>query len=160
MVVVAASKAFRMRCVVCGCDKAPADFSGAQKKRPAAKRKCASCAAANGSDAPVVRAGATSLSAACYGMDTALVEAAPATATATAPDGLAAAAVAVTCTGSDDGEADTTGMACSTCGKQLAGTTASHQTWQKCSRCKQAIYCDVDCQLRALEAGWAQTCVQ
>ena len=37
-------------------------------------------------------------------------------------------------------------MACSACGKQLAGTTASHQNWQKCGRCKQAFYCDAGCQ--------------
>ena len=37
-------------------------------------------------------------------------------------------------------------VVCSACGKQLAGTTASHQNWQKCSRCKQAFYCDSDCQ--------------
>ena len=47
------SKAFTMRCMVCGCDKGPAGFSGAQKKRPAAKRKCTACTAANGSGAQV-----------------------------------------------------------------------------------------------------------
>ena len=52
---------------------------------------------------------------------------------------------------SDDGEADTT--ECSSCGKQLAGTTASHQIWQKCGRCKQAFYCDRGCQREHWKRG-------
>ena len=44
-------------------------------------------------------------------------------------------------------------MACSACGKHLAGTTASHQNWQKCSRCKQAFYCDADCQREHWKRG-------
>ena len=64
------------------------------------------------------------------------------TTAATSPDGLAVAASEDTAL--DDG-ADVT-MVCSACGKQLAGTTASEQNWQKCSRCKRAFYCDVICQ--------------
>ena len=44
-------------------------------------------------------------------------------------------------------------MACSACGKQLAGTTASHQHWQKCSRCKQAFYCNAGCQREHWKRG-------
>ena len=51
-------------------------------------------------------------------------------------------------------------MACSACGKQLAGTTASHQNWQKCSRCKQAFCCNAGCPARALEARRPQAGVQ
>ena len=138
-----------MRCLVGGCDKAPAAFSGAQKKRSAAKRKCTSCAAAKGSDAHV-HAGATSPSLASDATDNARLEDTPSTTTtATSPDCLAGAAVEDKA--SDDGEADT--MACSACGKQLAGTTASHQNWQKCSRCKQAFYCDTACQREHWKRG-------
>lgn len=35
-----------MRCAWCGCDKDLGAFSGAQKKKPATKRKCTSCTAA------------------------------------------------------------------------------------------------------------------
>ena len=80
-----------MRCVVCGCDKPPAAFSGAQKKRSAAKRKCAMCTAANNSNA-----GIASPSAASHATDIALLKAAPGTATTTTPVGLTAAAVEVT----------------------------------------------------------------
>ena len=139
---VAASKAFTMRCVVCGCDKVPARFSSAQKKRPAAKRKCAACTAANGSDAQV-HAGAPPPSLASQAAKNAPREAAHnATTPDTSPDDRAAAAVDITAP--DGVEAGT--MACSACGKQLAGTTASHQHWQKCSRCKQTFYCDAGCQ--------------
>ena len=138
-----------MRCVVCGCDKAPAGFSSAQKKRPAAKRKCAACTAANGSDAQV-HAGAPPPSLASQAAEKAPREAAPnATTPDTSPDDRAAAAVDITA--SDGGEAGT--MACSACGKQLAGTTASHQHWQKCSRCKQAFYCNAGCQREHWKRG-------
>ena len=140
-----------MRCVVCGCDKAPAAFSGAQKKRPAAKRKCAACTAAKGSDAHV-HAVAPPPSLASQAAEKASPEAAPTTTTttpATSPDGRAAAAADIAA--SDDGEADT--MVCYACGKQLARTTASHPTWQRCSRCKQAFYCDADCQREHWKCG-------
>jgi hypothetical protein len=114
-----------MRCVVCGCDKGPAGFSGAQKKRPAAKRKCAACTAAHSSDAQV-HAGAPPPSLASQAAENAPLETAPSTTTpATNPDERAAAAVDMTA--SDGGEAGT--MACSACGQQLAGTTASHPKW-------------------------------
>ena len=140
-----------MRCVVCGCDKAPADFSGAQKKRPAAKRKCAECTAA-GANGSNVHAGAPPPCLASQAAEKASLEAAPNTTTpSTSPDDRAAAAAVVDIAASDDGEADT--MACSACGKQLAGTTASHQNWQKCSRCKQAFYCDAACQREHWKRG-------
>ena len=143
-----------MRCVVCGGDKAPADFSGAQKKRPAAKRKCAACTAVNGCDAHVhADAGALPPSLASQAAEKAPLEAAPTTTTtttpATSPDDRAAAAADIAA--SDDGKAGT--MACSACDKDLVGTTASHQTWQKCSRCKQALYCDSGCQREHWKRG-------
>ena len=42
---------------------------------------------------------------------------------------------------------------CSACGKELAGTTASHQNWKQCSRCKQAFYCNTDCQREHWKRG-------
>ena len=147
-----------MRCMVCGCDKAPAAFTGAQKKRPAAKRKCASCTAANGSDAPV-HAGAASPSLASHVTDNAPLEEVPTnTTTASTTEVRAAAAVEISASSAriaasrlDGGEADT--MACSACGKQLAGTTASHQNWKKCSRCKLAFYCNAGCQRKHWKRG-------
>ena len=137
-----------MRCVVCRCNQAPTAFSGVQKKRPAGKRKCTSCTAANGSDAPV-HAGATSPSLARNATDIATPEDASTTATASNIEVRAAAAVDLIA--ADDGEAGT--IACSACGKRLAGTTAGHQNRQKCSRCKQAFYCDADCQRRHWKRG-------
>ena len=138
-----------MRCVVCGCDKAPAGFSSAQKKRPTANRKCSECTAAKGSDAQV-HVCAPPRSLARQAAEKAPLETAPnATTTATNPDDRAAAAADITA--ADVGEAGT--MACSACGKQLAGTTASHQHWQKCSRCKQAFYCNVGCQREHWKRG-------
>ena len=137
-----------MRCVVCGCDKGPAGFSGAQKKRPAAKRKCSACTAANG-DAQV-HAGAPPPALASQAAKRAPREAAPTSTTpATSPDDRAAAVVDIAA--SDGSEAGT--MACSACGKQLADTTASHQHWQKCSRCKQAFYCNAWCQREHWKRG-------
>ena len=134
---------------MCGCDKAPAGFSGAQKKRPAAKRKCTACTAANGSDAQVL-ARAPPQTLARQAAEKAPPEAAPnATTAATRPDDRAPAAVDTSA--EDDGEADT--MACSACGKPLGGTTASHQNWQKCSRCKQAFYCGAGCQREHWKRG-------
>ena len=107
----------------------------------------------NGSDIDAhVHAGATSPSSASYATDTAPLEAAPTITTANSPDVLAAV-VAAELTASDDGATDT--PAC-TCGKQLTSTTASHQNWQMCSRCKQAFYCDAV----SLEAGWAHAGVR
>lgn len=140
-----------MRCFVCGCDKGPAGFSGAQKKRPAAKRKCSACtaAAANSGDAQV-HAGAPPPALASQVAEIVPPEAAPNTPrSSTCLEGRAAAAVDIAA--SDDGDAGT--MACSACGKQLAGTTASHPHWQKCSRCKQAFYCNVDCQREHWKRG-------
>ena len=47
-----------MRCACCGCDKDLGAFSGAQKKKPASKRKCTSCTAATA--AATTTAGASS----------------------------------------------------------------------------------------------------
>ena len=131
-----------MRCVVCGCDKGPAGFSGAQKKRPAAKRKRSACTAAKDSEAQV-HASTPPPSLAS--------QAAPnATTPNASPDQHAAAAGRVTA--ADGVEAGT--MACSACGKkQLAGTTASHQHWQKCSRCKLAFHCNAGCQREHWKRG-------
>ena len=50
-------------------------------------------------------------------------------------------------------------MACAACGKQLTSTTASHQNWQRCSRCKQAFYCDAGCQrVHWKRGGHKQAC--
>ena len=147
----AASTSFTMRCTVCGCDKGPAGFSGAQKKRPAVKRKCAACTAAgaNGSDAHV-HAGAPTPSLAHQVVKKAPIEAMFNTITpTTSPADRAAAAVDTTALNGGKGGT----MACSACGKQLAGTTASHQHWQKCSRCKQALCCDAGCQREHWKRG-------
>ena len=66
-----ASREVAMRCVCCGCDKDCGAFSGAQKKKAAAKRKCTSCTAtgndgtgsAAASSSSVVSAGVTQLEA-------------------------------------------------------------------------------------------------
>ena len=44
-------------------------------------------------------------------------------------------------------------MACSACGKQLGGSTASHPHWHKCSRCKLAFYCNAGCQRQHWKRG-------
>ena len=140
-----------MLCACCGCNKDPRAFSGTQKKKPAAKRKCASCTADTGSDAHVqLQAGASSPPLASCGTctDHSHLDAAPTTANTPNPSTVAAVDIPAA---SDDGEADTTG--CSACGKQLAGTTAWHQNWQKCSRCKQAFYCDLGCQREHWKRG-------
>ena len=162
-----------MRCATCDTNKDLADFSGAQRKKPVAKRKCTACTAwehridklARIKASHVQGGGAVaSCEARCAdddahtGINDAIIssmrtDAATATATATATT-TAAASIDPAATAGNNAAVGEPGAlasgprtrACSSCGQQLAGTVDAHQNWKKCGRCKQAFYCDPTCQ--------------
>ena len=146
-----------MRCSACLADKARHCFSNSQKKRHAGTRKCAACAdgvprVPGGGDArpvPPPREAATAAaipaprvrapSGSNVARTAAATPAVPTSSTAAEP-GLSPAtspAVARLC-------------AWSGCGRQLPDDPAEYS---RCSRCKQAFYCDRRCQKRHWSRG-------
>ena len=138
-----------MRCVACGSDKRGADFSGAQKKKPATQRKCTSCTAAANTSGVVGVVGVAAVQlAGASKVGTTLAT------TATAGGRCISTAAAdkrrhapITSCGRHQ-------QACSSCGELRVGvgTLANHQ-WKQCARCKQAFYCSRDCQLEHWKRG-------
>ena len=144
-----------MRCVHCGCEKDAGAFSGAQKKKPVAKRTCISCTAAaatsdgGGSVAARSSSGLSAAAAhreASQGTDDTL---------STRPSTAATPASGTGHGGSGAASAEQGGavQGCAACGKQPACTVDNHPDWKKCGRCKQAFYCGKACQVEHWKRG-------
>ena len=136
-----------MRCACCGRERAADCYSGRQRKRPAASRKCSECASAGniagntnaaplgtvatgvGSGADADHTANTPQRAVASGAHTAPAEATAATATA------AQAPVALS--------SNSKVCAWVECGKQLSADPALQK---KCGQCKKEFYCGRACQ--------------
>ena len=105
-----------MRCVLCGADNTPACFSKAQRKKPAAERKCKTCTAGHGGSAAVPTAAST-------------------TAPVTVQDSAHATAPTAICIGR------ATTAVCAHC-----GTTQPNGKQLRCAGCSVVQYCGRACQ--------------
>ena len=128
-----------MRCVSCGCDKDAGAFSGPQTKKPVAKRKCISSTAAATGDGSVATSSSSAVSVSAAQRE--------ASAADTRSSGTSkAAATAATVATMPPALSRVCGANTRVRAESSSPATASHQNWQRCSRCKQAFYGCTECQ--------------
>ena len=153
-----------MRCACCGTDQAAACFSGSQRRKPAASRKCTANITGNlggNTSAPPLGAGGAAAAAAAGSVDDAgahhnppPASASGGSSTGTSATGAGAEAAAAAAHTSHSGTPTPSPeppLACSwaACGRLLPDPTQR----RRCGRCKNEFYCDRACQKEHWGAG-------